>query len=34
MIDQCRTNANAVASSGEGPDKMKWLFPCTRIPTI
>src|ERR1035441_6722224 len=29
MIDQCRTNANAVASSGEGPDRMKWLFPCT-----
>ena len=34
MIDQCRTNASAVASSGEGPDRMKWLFPCTRIPTI
>src|SRR5271168_3398379 len=34
MIDQYRANAKAVASSGEGPDKMKWLSPCTRIPTI
>ncbi len=33
-MDQCRTNASAVASSGNGPDRMKWLFPCTRIPTI
>jgi hypothetical protein len=34
IIDQCLANANAVASSGEGPERMKWLFPCTRIPTI
>src|SRR5580700_1840247 len=34
MTDQCRTNANAVASSGAGPDRMKWLFPWTRMPTI
>ena len=33
-MDQCRTSANAAASSGNGPDSMKWLFPCTRIPTI
>jgi hypothetical protein len=32
--DQCRTSASAAASSGNGPDSMKWLFPCTRIPTI
>jgi hypothetical protein len=34
MMDQYRTNANAVASSGNGPDRIKWLFPCTRMPTI
>src|SRR5271165_3511537 len=34
MKDQCHTNANAVKSSGNGPDRIKWLFPCTRIPTI
>src|ERR1700688_4158476 len=34
MMDQCRTNANAVASSGNGPDRIKWLFPWTRMPTI
>ena len=33
-MDQCRTSASAAASSGDGPDSMKWLFPCTRIPTI
>jgi len=33
-MDQCRTSASAAASSGKGPDRMKWLFPCTRIPTI
>lgn len=33
-MDQCRTSANAAASSGTGPDRMKWLFPCTRMPTI
>ena len=33
-MDQCRTSANAAASSGNGPDSMKWLFPCTRIPTM
>src|SRR5258707_2748286 len=33
-MDQCRTSASAAASSGNGPDSMKWLFPCTRIPTI
>ena len=33
-MDQCRTSANAAASSGNGPDSMKWLFPCTRMPTI
>jgi len=33
-MDQCRTNASAAASSGNGPDSMKWLFPCTKIPTI
>ena len=33
-MDQCRTSASAAASSGDGPDRMKWLFPCTRIPTI
>ena len=34
MMDQYRTNANAVASSGNGPDRIKWLFPWTRMPTI
>jgi hypothetical protein len=33
-MDKCRTSASAAASSGNGPDSMKWLFPCTRIPTI
>lgn len=33
-MDQCRTSASAAASPGNGPDSMKWLFPCTRIPTI
>jgi hypothetical protein len=32
--DQCHVSASAAASSGAGPDSMKWLFPCTRIPTI
>jgi hypothetical protein len=34
IMDQYRTNANAVASAGNGPDRIKWLFPCTRMPTI
>lgn len=33
-IDQCLTSARAAASSGNGPDRIKWLFPCTRMPTI
>jgi len=33
-MDQCRTSASAAASSGNGPESIKWLFPCTRIPTI
>ena len=33
-MDQCRTIASVAASSGNGPDSMKWLFPCTRIPTM
>jgi hypothetical protein len=33
-MDQCRTNPNAPASSGIGPERMKWLFPCTRMPTM
>lgn len=33
-MDQCRTSISAAASSGNGPDRMKWLFPCTRIPTM
>jgi hypothetical protein len=33
-MDQCRTIASAAASSGNGPDSMKWLFPCIRIPTM
>src|ERR1700686_1448848 len=31
-MDQYRTNANAVASSGNGPDRIKGLFPWTRMP--
>src|ERR1700693_4528718 len=34
IMDQYRTNANAVDSSGNGPDRIKWLFPWTRMPTI
>ena len=33
MRDQCRANARAVVLSGSGPRTMKWLFPCTRIPS-
>jgi hypothetical protein len=33
-MDQCRTNVSAAGSSGNGPHSIKWLFPCTRIPTI
>jgi hypothetical protein len=32
-MDQCLTSARAAALSGDGPDRMKWLFPYTRMPT-
>src|SRR5258708_27957682 len=32
-MDQCRARASVAASSGNGPDSMKWLFPCTRQDT-
>src|SRR5580704_9582132 len=34
MIDQCLARTKAAASSGSGPLRMKWLLPCTRMPTI
>src|SRR6267143_7309150 len=34
MMDQWRTRASAASSSGKGPLKMKWLLPCTKMPTI
>src|ERR1700737_100174 len=34
MVDQCRARRKAAASSGNGPLRMKWLFPCTKMPTI
>lgn len=33
MRDQCRISASVTARSGNGPRTMKWLSPCTRIPT-
>jgi hypothetical protein len=34
MSDQCRARSSAVARSGNGPRTMKWLSPCTRMPTM
>src|SRR5687768_1605293 len=34
MRDQYRTSASATSRSGNGPRTMKWLSPCTKIPTM
>src|SRR6516165_1787137 len=34
MRDHCRTSASATSRFGKGPRTMKWLSPCTRMPTI